>query len=391
MADTPTPQLTFSGLCPDCGSRQVTLPGALPKVGDDLDWLVRDYDGFRLFMLEELAARFPERRRWTPADMEVVLVEQLAAVLDQLSDMLDRVAAEGFLETARQPESVRRLLAMIGYDAIQKAQAAELIDPDETDLTVLRHALEQYWYSHPLAMEQARRAGPQEIFTQKRMVTLADYALRLEEHPLVLHAAAWQQWSGAWNSIYVAVMPWNNQLLDAVGVSYPEPLQRQVSAFHRERGLCRPEWERDPSIRSILRPYLDAYRMIGQEVILQDALAVGISLSLTIEVEDNYFQSEVRHSVQQALGTAPGGFFEPGRLRFGEDLHASDIFQTLMALDGVAHVCLNRFKRIGSQYADQAESGRIVLKGLEVAVCDNDPTQPERGYYRLKMHGGRLG
>ena len=88
-----------------------------------LTGVVRDYDGFRLFMLEELAARFPERTRWTPADMEVVLVEQLAALLDQLSDMLDRIAGEGYLETARRPDSVRRLLGLIGYDAVKMAQA----------------------------------------------------------------------------------------------------------------------------------------------------------------------------------------------------------------------------------------------------------------------------
>ena len=41
---------------------------------------------------EELAARFPERRRWTPGDLEVVMVEVMAALLDQLSDMADRVA-----------------------------------------------------------------------------------------------------------------------------------------------------------------------------------------------------------------------------------------------------------------------------------------------------------
>ena len=96
-------------------------------LGDDFDWLVRDYDSFRRFMLEELAARFPERTRWTPADMEVVLVEVLAAVLDQLSDMLDRVATESYLETARRPETVRRLLALIGFDA---ATAAGLTDED---------------------------------------------------------------------------------------------------------------------------------------------------------------------------------------------------------------------------------------------------------------------
>ena len=57
-------------------------------------------------LLEELAARFPERPNWAPADMEVVLVEALAVVLDQLADMQDRVQAEAFLETAHHNASV---------------------------------------------------------------------------------------------------------------------------------------------------------------------------------------------------------------------------------------------------------------------------------------------
>ena len=76
MADAPEIKLHFRGSCPDCAVREVNLPAALADVEDDFDWLVRDYNGFRLFMLEELAARFHERRRWTPADLEVVLVEK---------------------------------------------------------------------------------------------------------------------------------------------------------------------------------------------------------------------------------------------------------------------------------------------------------------------------
>ena len=89
--------------------------------------------------------------------------------------------------------------------------------------------------------------------------------------------------------------------------------------------------------------------------------------------------------------TGPGGFFEPGRLRFGEDLHAGDIIETLMALEGVENVCLNRFKKIGRQFADASDSGAIVLEGLEIAVCDNKPDKPARGYYRLTLNGGRKG
>ncbi len=119
MSNTPKSSLYFSDSCGDCGQRQVQLPKSMPDIGDDFDWFVRDYDGFRLSMLEELAGRFPERRHWTPADIEVIFVEAFAVVLDQLSDTLDRVHTEAFLDSARRPESVRKLLSLIGYDAVR--------------------------------------------------------------------------------------------------------------------------------------------------------------------------------------------------------------------------------------------------------------------------------
>jgi hypothetical protein len=469
MAQDPEPRLIFNDSCSDCGVREVELPEPLPAVGDDFDWLLRDYDGFRLFMLEELAARFPERRRWTPADMEVVIVETLSVVLDQLSDMLDRVHAEAFLESARRPDSVRRLLAMIGYDAVaMAAEAANIPDAipptGESDdqkrarLTVFHRALqsmlddfqsiieseltpaqqtqlqafiaspeqapaaaldsvqhfldnaprfvarardfalERYWTLYPHAMDTARAAGPRAIHTQKRMVTVNDYAERLEDHPLVMAAHGFGRWTGAWTTICVAVILYNNMLLDEplspVAVGGSEALALLIGAvndFLRERNLEPPEWPANPTPRTVLRPYLDAYRMAGREVFLQDAEPVGISISLSVRVAANYFESEVRRAVANALGTGLGGFFVAGRLKFGQDLHASDLIETVMALDGVQSVCLNRFKRVGKRFPDQSDDGRIQLDGLEIAVCDNDPLRPERGSLRIVMHGGQRG
>ncbi|GAB4191961.1 MAG: hypothetical protein Tsb002_21270 [Wenzhouxiangellaceae bacterium] len=396
MADTPVPELIYSPGCGDCGQRRVTLPEPLPPVGDDFDWMVRDYDGFRLFMLEELAARFGERRRWTAADLEVVLVEALAVVLDQLSDQLDRTQAEAFLESARQPASVRRLLAMIGYDAVQLAGYPNLDDPLQR--LAATADLERRWSLQPRLMEAARQAGPRAIRTQRRMVTPGDYASRLDEHPLVLRAHAASEWTGSWLSLLVAVVAVGNLRLDdslnAAAVGGLEALQalhERIDAFHAERGLTPPDWAVNPPLRAILRPYLDNYRMAAQEVWLTDAEFVGIQISLSVRVAGDYFQSEIRQAVLNALGTGVDGFFAPGRLYFGEDLHASDVIEAVMALDGVAAVCLNRFKRVGKQWPEQSGAGRIELRGLQIAVCDNDPARPERGYLRLVIHGGRRG
>ena len=401
MAKSPPVGLHFRGTCPDCGVREVHLPAPLAEAGDDFDWRVRDYDGFRMFMLEELAARFPERKRWTPADLEVVLIEVMATILDQLSDMADRVAAEAYLDTARRPETVRQLLDFIGYDAVAEAQAKDQIKGTSTNNYSIK-ALEDYWRGHPHAMEQAKRAGPREIHTQERMVTTDDYAVRLREHPLVLRAHAWSEWSGSWFTVRLAVIAWENIELDKVPdgstgdekeLKYTDELIQKIKKFHKRVDVKEPDFRTEslPTVRMIVRPYIDAFRMAGQEVVLQDPVYIGIYMSISVRVASNFFQSEMRHAITQVLGHGPDGFFEPGRLGFGEDLYVSDVIEALMALDGIEHVCPNRFKRIGSQYPDRVEAGFISLDGLEVAVCDNEAGKPKRGYYRLKLHGGRKG
>lgn len=389
MAHLPEIRLTFDADSPNCGSREVDLPRRLPSIGDDFDWLTRDYDGFRLFMLEEMAARFPERPRWTPADLEVVLIEVLAAVLDQLSDMADRVAAEAFLDSARQPESVLRHLRMIGYDAVNAEDPGWLADsPNDTA------ALIDLWRRQPHRMEAARRAGPREVHRQKRMVSLDDHATLLAEHPLVERAASSGEWGGAWQVIRVAVILTDDKPLDLPideKNNLSSELKESIELFNNRFDLPKPKWLDQPTPRSILQPYLERFRLAGQEVILEDARRVGIVIFLSVRVSDAYFQSEVRQAIEERLGRGPGGYFRAGRLRFGEDLHASDLIQTLVALDGVASVCLNRFKRAGQVWPDQSVTGLIELDGLEIAVCDNDPANPARGYFRIRLHGGSRG
>ena len=385
MAELPRSELVFRDGCPDCGERAVELPKPLPDVGDDFEWQARDYDSFRMSMLEELAARAPERTRWTPADLEVVLVEAMAAVADQLSDMADRVAAEAYLETARRPQSVRRLLRMVGFDALTVARAEGQIAPGAG-----ADDLDRLWLRRPDLMDAARRAGPRELRDQKRMVTVGDYAERLEDHPLVRRATAWTAWTGSWQAVHVAVIAWAGRDIDERGLDFGD-VREEVERFHARRGIAEPRWGPSATIRTLLQPYLDAYRLVGQEVLLQGARRVPVSLAFSIRVDPDFFRSEIRRAVQQALGTEPGGFFEPGRLRFGEDLHESDLIQALTALEGVEEACLNRMRRLDRRYLDETSSGRIALEDVEIAACDNDTADPSRGYYRLTMHGGRAG
>lgn len=411
MADEPQIDLSFNIFdCVDCGVRAARPFDPLPRIGDDFDWRARDYDAIRAFMLEELAARYPERSRWSPADMEVVIVEVLAAMLDQLSDMADRVALEGMLETARRPESVRRLLEWIGFDPVHHAHSEGLLAHDVPAMPRVdqERALERMWRDNPHAMEDARRAGPEAIFDQARMVTLTDYAIRLDDHPVVERAHAASKWTGAWSVIDVTVILADTRWsVDDTFASIPKPpsgdnaavtrfnrridrLRAEIDRFHVDHGLLPPAWDHEPTFRSVLRTFLDAYRMAGQPVTLEDAIPVGIAIVVSLVLRPTYFRSEVRRAAEAALGSGPEGFFRPGRLKFGEDLFASDLIAMLMDLEGVENVCLIRFKRVGSRFPDRS-SGHIELKGTEIAVCDNDRSALARGYYSLILNGGITG
>jgi len=391
MAQQPAVGLDYIEGCGDCGERRVELPAPLPSLGDDFDWDIRDYDGFRLFMLEELAARFPERRNWTPADLEVVLVEALSVVLDQLADMQDRVQAEAFLETARRPDSVRRLLGMIGYDALGRS-----------DRAATATELEQLWRHYPHLMEEARRAGPESIQQQQRMVTEADYRNQLLPHPLVLEVDAYSRWSGSWHSHRVVVRLINNLGLDEkltrekiVGdaLDGTEAYQRflaQLQAYCLDQELPQPSIEGNTP-RSLLHQVIERQRMVGQEVLLRDATLVGIVLAVSVRIAGDHYRSEIQDAVRETMVDPNDGFFAPGGLGFGEDLVASDLIEVLLALDGVESVCINRMKRIGNIYSDQSGSGRIELQGHEVAVLEDDVAKPLRGSLRIELHGGKAG
>lgn len=364
------------------------LPNPLPHVGDDFDWQTRDYDGFRRHMLEDLAARFPSRTRWTAADLEVVLVEVLAAALDQLSDATDRVFAESMLETARRPENVLRLLQLIGFDP-----TAGLADPATATSQLL-----SAWANDPPQMEAARREGPKRLHEPLRMVTRTDFESQLQRHPLVERAHASSYWSGSYWMARVAVTLLGDMPLDDTDrdhATYPEELRVAVDRFHREYGVPTPVWPAHTSqrlsARIVLLPYVDRFRLVGQPVELAAARPVGIAIGVSLRIGQNYFQSEVLEATRQRLGRGPGQFFEPGRRRFGESLYLSDIVQALFELEGVENVCVTRLKRVGRRHGNAVDAQVVRLLGLEIARCDNDPLRPDLGYFRVNVHGGQPG
>lgn len=414
MADLPAPELIFDRpdpdnpvpFCPDCGERRAVLPVPIPGVEDDFDWKARDYDSFRLFMMQELAHRFPDRRRWTPADVEVVIVELLAAALDRASHAVDAVQGERFLATARRPQSVRRLLKLIGYNATER------VDPDLLDTLpplpegqeeTPEQQVERLWRLDPAQMERARADGPRLIAEQRRMVTLADHEQVLSTHPLVSRAQARLVWTGAWNTILVAALLTDDRNLDTalhdpgapsfgnIPNLVPELLWQEIVDFHRDQRLFLPPINGQLTPRRLLRVMIERHRMLGSEVFLENAKAAPITFTLSVRAKRGFFQSELRQALTDVFSADEGGFFEPGRLDFGEDLFASDIIEATMAIEGVEVACLNRFKRVGSGWPDRVIEGFIPIDADEFALCLNRRGEPERGFYRLTVNGGEAG
>lgn len=399
MAKLAKPELIFDGGCPDCGERVAVLPIPIPGVEDDFDWSTRDYDSFRLFLIQELASRFPERRRWTPADMEVLIVEVLAAALDRASHAVDRVQAERFLDTARRPESVRRLLQLIGYDATQRISPDILATRSEASDV---EKVEGYWRENPGAMEFARSEGPRLIAEQSRMVTLDDHAEVLQTHPMVALARARLVWTGGWQTILVSVLLEEDKDLDAPlhlgqeeAPKFPDQLRRElwqaVLAYHQIRRLPLPAIGVDLTARRILRGVLEEYRMIGTEVFLEPAKSAAINVTLSVRAKPGYFRSELKQALAQVFSADQGGFFEIGRLDFGQSLYSSDLIEEAMTVEGISVACLNLFRRVGNGFEDQSADGVIEIAPDEFIECRSDRASPESGMLRIVVNGGEAG
>jgi hypothetical protein len=112
----------------DCRPPVVTPP-RLRQPGPLVDYMAKDYDSLLRVLLDQLPSRVPGWRDRSEADLGMAILELFAYVGDQLSYYQDRVAAEGYLRTATQYESVRKLLGLIDYR----------LDPGTAATAILRY------------------------------------------------------------------------------------------------------------------------------------------------------------------------------------------------------------------------------------------------------------
>ena len=99
----------------DCGRLPLDEGAPAPRELRPLDLMAKDYDSLLRLMLDALPALAPQWGDRAEADLGMALLELFAYAGDQLSYTQDRIALEGFLRTATQFESVRRLLRLVDY------------------------------------------------------------------------------------------------------------------------------------------------------------------------------------------------------------------------------------------------------------------------------------
>ncbi len=109
-------EFSFKVDCPnefDCNAREI-CPDKKTKE-PEINYLARDYAGFRQLILDRLSLIMPEWRERHVPDIGVALVEVMAYVGDHLSYYQDAVATEAYLNTARKRISVRRHARLVDY------------------------------------------------------------------------------------------------------------------------------------------------------------------------------------------------------------------------------------------------------------------------------------
>ena len=119
-----TVQFSFKAGCPtvaDCQPCNCCPPDNTPE--PDINYLAKDYGGFRQAMLDRMATVAPAWNETHAADMGIALVEILAYAADHLSYQQDAAGTEAYLGTARSRISLRRLARLVDYTVNEGSNA----------------------------------------------------------------------------------------------------------------------------------------------------------------------------------------------------------------------------------------------------------------------------
>ncbi len=107
---------SFKAGCPtpaDCVPDDCCPATAIPA--PDINYLAKDYEGFRQVLLDRLASLSPSWKETHVPDAGIAFVETLAYAADHLSYQQDAASTEAYLGTARSRISLRRHAHLVDY------------------------------------------------------------------------------------------------------------------------------------------------------------------------------------------------------------------------------------------------------------------------------------
>ena len=211
------------------------------------------------------------------------------------------------------------------------------------------------------ALEIIRRVPEAYRARQLRAVTLQDYINRAEELPQVSKAAARYAWTGSWRTVQVTVDPVGTIVVD-------DDTRKQIAN------------------------YLNAVRLIGEDLEIRSPQFVPLEIHLSVCAKDDFWPEDLKAILEQEFsdGWTPDGrmgFFHPDLWTFGQQLKASQIIGRALEVDGIEHVVkveMKRFARSGPM-ATQITN----VNYNEILQVMNDPNHMELGSIAFQIQGGR--
>ena len=152
--------------------------------------------------------------------------------------------------------------------------------------------------------------------------------------------------------------------------------------------------------------YLDAVRLIGDQIIIRPPKYVPLEIHVPVCVDSGYWVNDIRRLLEEEFSdsyTSDGreAFFNPNRWTFGQPLKKSQIIGRVQSITGVAHV----INKPDPDTPDNTENQLVIKRwntksqydlNNELMICPNeiiqvknDPNQVDDGFIYFHLRGGR--
>ena len=212
------------------------------------------------------------------------------------------------------------------------------------------------------SLNEVRYSAPVAFTKQERAVTEEDYRSVLSRHPEVQRSVAKLGWTGSWYTVFVTIDRIGGKIVD--------------DSFKQE--ICN---------------FLNKYRLAGYDLEINSPKYVPLDISIEVGVRPNHYPEKVKKTLLDIFSTriiedGQIGFFHPDNFTFGQPLYLSKIYQTVMNLEAVESVFVDRFQRMGRNSNIELERGVIEVHPSEIIRLDNDPNFPDNGKIVFVMKGG---